>query len=251
MAEISKTTDQALVLLGAVSERQPVTAAELSRSLGLNRTIAHRLLATLHGRGFVRRVGEDYLLGPAALHIAGQVEPALRAAAQPVMERLCAEVNETVVLQVVDAHQAVILAQVISRKHVVRVEQNLIMSRHPLHLGASGRVLLAFQPEPFVRRVLARLPDGDSVRIELARIREDGYAVSHDELQWGVHAASAPVLRPDGVAAAALAVLAPATRAELVRNHIPPLCVAAAEISAALAGALHHPTAVVENGAVG
>lgn len=249
MAEISKTADQALVLLGAVSERQPVTAAELSRSLGLNRTIAHRLLATLHGRGFVRRVGEDYLLGPAALHIAGQVEPSLRAAAQPVMEQLCAEVNETVVLQVVDAHQAVILAQVISRKHVVRVEQNLIMS-HPLHLGASGRVLLAFQPEPFVRRVLARVPDGDSVRIELARIREDGYAVSHDELQWGVHAASAPVLRPDGVASAALAVLAPVTRAELIRNHIRPLCSAADEISAALA-ALHLPTTAGQNGAVG
>ena len=70
------------------------------------------------------------------------------------MEQFTAETGETVVLQVADGGAAVILAQVIGRRHVVRVEQNLI-ARHPLHLGASGRVLLAFGPGRRTRRMLA------------------------------------------------------------------------------------------------
>lgn len=218
MAEISKTADQALMLLSAVAEYQPVTATELCRRLSMNRTIAYRLLSTLRERGFVRRIGEEYALGPAALHIAQQVEPSLREAALPVMQRLCTEIGETIVLQVVDGDQAVILAQVIASHHVVRVEQNLIAS-HPLHFGASGRVLLAFQPERIVRRALTGLANAPEVEAELDRIRRTGYAVSHDELQWGVHAAAAPVFSAAGKAVAALTVLVPVGRAERLADH--------------------------------
>ena len=218
MPEISKTADHALALLMAVSEHQPVTAAELCRRLSMNRTIAHRLLATLRQRGFVRRIGERYALGPAALHIAQRVEPVLRDAAVPVMRRLCAEVGETVVLQVVDGDQAVILAQVIASQHVVRVEQNLIAS-HSLLFGASGRVLLAFQPERVIQRVLAATADAADAELaaeELSRIRHAGYETSHDELQWGVHALAAPVFGADGTMVAALTVLVPVGRAERI-----------------------------------
>lgn len=228
MAEISKTADLALTLLTAVSEYQPVTAAELCRRLAMNRTVAHRLLATLRQRGFVRRIGEEYALGPATLHIAQRVEPTLRDAALPVMRRLCAEVGETVVLQVVDGDQAVILAQVIASQHVVRVEQNLI-TRHPLPLGASGRVLLAFQPDRVIRRVLAAA--GANLAAEdLAMIRRAGYETSHDELQWGVHALSAPVFDAGGGLVAALTVLVPVGRAERISDHTDAVVDAARQI---------------------
>jgi len=61
------------------------------------------------------------VLGPAAVSIAQWVDPALRRIALPVMERLCADVGETVLLQVIDADQAAILTQVIGRYQVVRV----------------------------------------------------------------------------------------------------------------------------------
>lgn len=218
MPETSKTAGHALALLSAVAELQPVTAAELCRRLSMNRTIAYRLLTTLRQRGFVRRIGEEYALGPAALQLAEQVAPALRAAALPVMQRLCAELGETVVLQVVDGHQAVILAQVIAAHHVVRVEQNLI-ARHPLHAGASGRVLLAFQRQDTIRRVLAASADPATVARELQEIRKTGWAMSHDELQWGVHALAAPVLGADGTVLAALTVLLPVGRAGRIAEH--------------------------------
>ena len=235
MPEISKTADQALAVLLAVSEHQPASAADLCRVLEMNRTVAHRLLATLRNRGFVRRVGDAYMLGPAAAQLASNSAPALREAARPSMEQFTAETGETVVLQVVDGSAAVILAQVIGRRHVVRVEQNLI-ARHPLHLGASGRVLLAFGPTRRTRRMLAGMAGADEMRSELAAICGRGYALSHDELQHGVHAASAPVLGPDGVAVAALAVLVPSSRAAQVPGLVSPLVAAAKEIGAVLAG---------------
>lgn len=229
MPEISKTADQALALLSAVSEHQPVTATELCRRLSMNRTIAYRLLSTLRQRGFVRRIGEEYALGPAALHIAQRVEPSLREAALPVMRRLCGEIGETVVLQVVDGDQVVILAQVIASHHVVRVEQNLI-ARHSLHSGASGRLLLAYEPERLVRKLLSPLPNAAEISAGLERIRRARYAESHDELQWGVHAAAAPVFSAAGKAVAALTVLVPVNRAERLADHRDALVKAAQEI---------------------
>jgi DNA-binding IclR family transcriptional regulator len=234
--EISKTADQALAVLLAVSEHQPASAAELCRVLEMNRTVAHRLLVTLRNRGFVRRVGDAYMLGPAAAQLASNLAPALWEAARPSMEQFAAETGETVVLQVVDGGAAVILAQVIGRRHVVRVEQNLI-ARHPLHLGASGRVLLAFGPSRRTRRILASVAAADEVLSELAAIRGRGYALSHDELQHGVHAASVPLLGRDGLAVAALAVLVPSNRAAQVPELVSPLVAAAKEIGALLAGA--------------
>jgi len=232
MPETSKTADQALALLTAVSEYQPVTAGELCRRLSMNRTIAYRLLATLHQRGFVRRAGERYVLGPAVAHLVSRVEPALRDAARPVMRQLCAEVGETVVLQVVDGDQAVILDQVIARQHVVRVEQNLI-ARHPLLAGASGRVLLAHQPPRARERLLARLARPEqvaSLAADLARIRRTGYETSRDELQLGVHAIAAPVSGADGTVIAALTILIPVGRAGRIIEHRDALIEAAREI---------------------
>lgn len=232
MPETSKTADQALALLTAVSEHQPVTTGELCRQLSMNRTIAYRLLATLHQRGFVRRVGEGYALGPAAARLVSRVEPALRDAARPVMRQLCAEVGETVVLQVADGDQAVILEQVIARQHVVRVEQNLI-ARHPLVAGASGRVLLAYQPPRALERLLARSAGpgrAADLAADLARIRRAGYDTSHDELQWGVHAIAAPVSGAAGTVIAALTILVPVGRVGHITEHKDALIKATREI---------------------
>jgi DNA-binding IclR family transcriptional regulator len=166
----------------------------------------------------------------------GHLDPPPHGAALPVMEHLCADVAETVVLQVIDGDQAVILAQVIGRHHVVRVEHNLI-GRHPLHQGASGRVLLAFQPERAVGRALAGLPEGaaDAVRAQFDDIRAKGFAVSHDELQWGVHAVSAPVLDASGTTIAALAVLAPVSRADVIEEQVEAVVDAARSVTTLMA----------------
>ena len=233
MSEIAKTADLALQVLLEVAEQGPTSATELSRSLGMNRTVVHRLLATLQRRGFVRRQDEGYVLGPVVVRLADLVEPELRRVARPVVRRASEQVGETVVLSVPDGRDVVVVEQSLGGDHLVRVEHK-IGSRHPLYLGASGRAILAFLPETAVRRALRGVGDADQVRDLLEEVRQLGFAVSHDELQRGVFGTAAPVLDPNGRAVAAIAILVPLSRTPRGTEHGEAAAEAAGGIAAGL-----------------
>jgi DNA-binding IclR family transcriptional regulator len=233
MAEISKTADRALSLLVAVAENGPISTAELSRRLGINRTVAQRLLTTLHQRGFVQRTQAGYVPGAALLQTAGQFFLAAREVALPVMQRLSDTIGETVVLHVLDVDAAVVVAQVPRREHVVRVEREL-GTRDPLTAGASGRALLAFQPEATVARVLAGVDDRAALQRDLERIARRGYATSPAGEHNGVVAIAAPVRGTNHAALASVGILVPRTRAGPIEHHRDALLAAAEEIDAAL-----------------
>ncbi|MFT3865156.1 MAG: IclR family transcriptional regulator [Solirubrobacterales bacterium] len=235
MAETSKTADQALTVLIEVTEAGPLSPAELARRLGLNRTVVHRLLATLHRRGFVTRTDQGYAPGAILLRMAERVQPELRAAAAGTMSVLGEEVGETVVLHIVDGDDAMVLEQYVPSRHVVRVEHE-IGSRHPLMVGASGRALVAFMDPSTVGRLVRKRGDSNHLPRRLEGVRQLGYAVSQDELQHGVHGLAVPVLdRPDH-AIASLAIIVPTTRATGLTAHVEPLMAAAAEVAASLYG---------------
>ncbi|MEU1275680.1 IclR family transcriptional regulator [Streptomyces sp. NPDC005799] len=236
MAEISKTADQALAVLVAVGEGQPCTPAQLARDLRMNRTVVHRLLATLHQRGFVIRQDEGYVAGIALLRLAERVQPNLAAHGKAAAVRLRETVGETVVMHVRDADDAVVLLQSVSDQHVVRVEHK-IGSRHSLLSGASGRAILAFLDQKAAERITGRAEDPEAARRQLDGVRRVGYALSHDELQLGVHGVAVPVLDGDGQALASLAVLVPTSRTGAVTQHIGALLEAGAQLSATVRSA--------------
>jgi IclR family KDG regulon transcriptional repressor len=235
VADISKTADHALAVLVELTESGPMTTAELSRSLKLNRTVVHRLLSTLHRRGFVVRQSGGYAPGALLVRMAARVEPELRAAAAVVMRQLADETGETAVLHIADGSDAVVLDQVVGTRHVVRVEHR-IGSRHALTQGASGRVLLAFLDDSTINAVVSATEDPDGLRRQLDGVRRIGYGLSHDELQQGVHGLAMPVLGHGGIAVASLAILIPTTRSGGIAEHIPALSDAADRAGASLSG---------------
>jgi IclR family KDG regulon transcriptional repressor len=242
MAEISKTTDQALTVLLELSDNGPMTAAALARSLKLNRTVVHRLLTTLHRRGFVTRTENGYAPGAILMRIAERVQPELRAAAHAVLSDLADRLEETIVLHVADGTDAVVLDQVVSQNHVLRVEHR-IGSRHPLHTAASGRALLAFLGPAAVDRALKGVENAATVQRELDGVRSLGYAMSHDELQEGVHGLAIPVLTDRHHAIASVAVLVPTKRATTTTTHLDPLLDGARRIAESLSGGPVEPLA--------
>lgn len=233
MAEISKTADQALTVLLEVAERGPMTPATLARSLSMNRTVAHRLMATLHQRGFITRQEDGYVAGAVLVRLAESVQPELRARARATMRRLAADVGETIVLHIRDGGDAVVLDQIVPHQHVVRVQHD-IGSRHPLALGASGRALLAFMDPPAAERTIRRSEDADALRGQLEDVRAAGYALSRDELQQGVHGLAVPVLDEAGHVVASLAILVPVTRASGLVAHADGLLDAAGDLARSL-----------------
>lgn len=209
--ETSRTVDRALVLLRAVGDYGPVSSAELARRTGINRTVVHRLLATLAARGFVQRATEGYALGTALVELGSRVQADVRERARPIMERLSAQFGETSVLTVPEDLEAVAVDQVFGGDHMVRV-QYAPGFRHPLARGAHGRAMLAFAPPTLVQRVRATVADPAALEAALAETRERGWAVSHDELQFGASGLAAPLLDEDGTAAASVGIVAPVTR---------------------------------------
>lgn len=235
MAEISKTADQALTVLLKVGENGPMTPAELARALQMNRTVVHRLLSTLHQRGFVTRQENGYVPGAVLVRIADRVQPELRASGRAAMRELAQAVGETAVMHIADGPDAVVLEQAVPDANIVRVEHE-IGSRHPLHEGASGRALLAFLGAAAIDRVLGAVENPAGVRRQLETVRQLGYALSHDELQQGVHGLAVPVHDTPDHAVASVAILAPTTRASTLPAHLDALLAASTGLSRVLYG---------------
>ncbi|MBS1885870.1 MAG: IclR family transcriptional regulator [Actinobacteria bacterium] len=235
MPETSKTADQALTILLELTKSGPTTPAELARRLSMNRTVVHRLLATLHGRGFVTRTAAGYAPGAILVSLAERVQPELRAAAASVMSELGRKIGETVVMHIADGEDAMVLEQYVATGHVVRVEHE-IGSRHPLAKGASGRALLAFLGEPAIQRVLRKAESPEALQRQLEMVRQLGYALSHDELQEGVHGLAVPVFDQPDHAVASLAIIAPTTRAAGISDHLDELLEASRRVGTSLYG---------------
>lgn len=208
--EVLQSADQALEVLLSLGEHGPETVSGLARRLDRNRTVVHRLVATLEQRGFVRRHEDATIaLGPALLALGSRIAPELRAVARPHLLHLAHVTGETAVLSVPDGDGVVALDQVPGERHTVQVRYRP-GTRHPQTHAAHGRALLAAAHED---RATALLDDATSETVErVNRAREDGYATSHDELQSGAAGVAAPIRDDEGRAVASIGIVAPVSR---------------------------------------
>lgn len=113
-----RSVDRAAVLLLALGESQgEAGVTELARRLGLHKSTASRLLATLHRRGLVEQDEETgkYRLGLVVIRLAERAERTLdlRSIALPELERLARATHETAGLGVLDADRVLFVAQAV------------------------------------------------------------------------------------------------------------------------------------------
>lgn len=219
-----RTLERGLQVLLALKELRRAPLSQVARQVGLSVSTAYRLLETLRQQGFVEweegsglyRVGlRAYQVG-----LAFTERSNLIGSAQPEMEALVAELNETVNLAVLYGSEAVYVHQIEGRQ-LVRMFAHLGDSA-PLHVSGVGKVLLAWRPEQDVRQKLGDGPfpayTPHSVTTlqglfgELARVRERGYSVDDEERELGVRCVAVPVRDHSGEVTAALSVSAPTSR---------------------------------------
>lgn len=222
-----QAVDRALAVLLLFAEAPPAPdgdgrglgVTQIADRLGFAKSTVHRILSTLEARGFVRQdpATGRYHLGLKALELAGAylAQSDLPTVAYPEMVHLRDEVEETVSLYVRDRGDRVRVQKAEGRHGVRRVVG--LGQRLPLHLGASGKVLLAFTPEPERSRLLANLERQHGVEVEpfrrmLEEVRRQGWAVSAEEREQGVASVAAPIFDRSGQVVAALAVSGPVQR---------------------------------------
>ncbi|BBZ68931.1 IclR family transcriptional regulator [Mycobacterium paraseoulense] len=200
-----ESVDNALKLLLLLGEQPEIRLSEATRYLGVASSTAHRLLAMLAYRGFVRQdpVSKAYLPGPSLTGVAFAVFARIdiQRSAMPIMRGLAERLRETVHVGMLDGAGVRFVAAV-EGPAAVRVASRLGRAM-PVHCTSTGKVMLAQLPEPELRQLL---PDERLERItassigsrteleaELAAIRERGYAINREESEEGVASVAVPI----------------------------------------------------------
>ena len=218
-----QSVERAITVMEFLSHQGWSGVTEVANEIGIHKSTAYRLLATLKDRGMVEQDGatEKYRLGFGVVLLASTVTADLDVVryAKPVCERLSEETEETVTLTSLEGDQAVVIHQTISTSSMMNVDW---AGWHtPLHTTAAGKVLLAHLPE-HRRRVILKRPlenftedtvvDPVRLREQLREIRDTGYAYTIEELEVGMNAAGSPIRTADGEVVAAVGVSGPAFR---------------------------------------
>lgn len=210
---------RALQLLGSFTkDRHTLSTRELAELTGIALPTVYRYVALLRDAGFL--VGDDhgnYHLSVRMIGLGQAAEAAddLIGLADPVMRELAAATGETVLL-VRLAGDAAVCVHRIESTHRLRLAYE---PGQPVSLehGASARLLLGSLPPARRRAVLdavaARDPGaGRRLEDEVETARRQGWAVSQEEMDRGIWAASAALHGRDGLIPAVISVPAPLVR---------------------------------------
>lgn len=199
--------------------------AEIARELGVHKSSASRLAATLAAAGYLEpEAGPGrYRLG-ARLAVLGRlvtVGADLRREGLPSLRSLVDRLGETGHLAVLEGTEAVTV-EVVEGWHTIRMH-SWVGKRSPAHCSSLGKALLAGLPEGELAsryggislevRTPRTIDSLERLREELAAVRRTGYAVDREELEGGLCCVAAPILGPQGgTPVAAISVSGPATR---------------------------------------
>ena len=239
-----RSVDRAAALLLALGESQgEAGVTELARRLGLHKSTASRLLATLQKRGLVEQDDETgkYRLGLVVIRLAERAERTLdlRGIALPELERLARLTHETTGLGILEGDTMLAVAQV-DGPNLIAVG-DWTGRATPLHCVASGKVLLSSLAEREVLRIVRRglvsytertIVELEPLLEELARIRRRGYAMAIGEYELNLNAVAAPVHDARGNVIAAVDIWGPAFR--VTPRRVPELAAQAREAAAAI-----------------
>jgi IclR family transcriptional regulator, pca regulon regulatory protein len=235
------------------AEHRELGLSDVARATGLTRAAARRFLLTLVKLGYVSGRDGRFSLRPRVLELgyAYLSSLTLPEVAQPHMEALVTQVNESSSVSVLDDLDVV---------YVVRVPTRRIMSitlavgtRLPAYATSMGRVLLAALPKDELDERLTRLElqaltsrtvtSKASLRRALDAVRRQGYAAVDQELEDGLRSLAVPIRDRDGNAIAALNVSVHASRATMAvlkRDFLPKAQAAAEAIESDLRSAGAH-----------
>lgn len=212
-APINQSVDRAVQMLGFFTPEEPeLTLAQLIERLGTSRATTHRYAMALRRVGLLRydAASGTYSLGPRIVELAATALSGLRIIriAGPHMERLAAELNETVVLSIWDGDSPVVVRVDDNTDRVVHIVVRT-GSRLARTTSAQGKVFLAFSG-----------PDDELDRKEFDRVRATGIAINTLNAD-GIRAIATPIFQDRDIVAAMAVV---GTIANLPAKENAPLC---------------------------
>lgn len=215
-----------------------LTMTEVAKSSNLTTSTTHRTLGNLVSHRLAKKDAESgkYSIGPRFLRIANAAVRNLDIASIATQHLVALRdfTNETSAVHIpTETLERLVVTQVESFQALRRTYTE-IGQPVPIHEGAPGKVLLANLPPSVQETVLSRplesattktVTEPTSLRGELARVRQDGVAVSIEERVPGVTSIAAPVFDFTSSVVAALSISGPSFRmtSERLQEFIPVL----------------------------
>jgi IclR family transcriptional regulator, pca regulon regulatory protein len=237
-----QSLERGLAVIRAFGADSPeLRLSDVARTTGLTRAAARRFLLTLVRLGYVRQDGNVFSLRPRILELgyAYLSVLSLPEVAQPHMEALVGEVNESSSIAVLDDLDIVYVARVPTQR--IMTITIAVGTRLPAYATSMGRVLFAGLDDDVLDERLDRVqiepltsttvPDRKALRERIERVRDAGWAAVDQELEEGVRSAAVPIRDAQGSVSAAMNVSVHATRMTMqaLRRDVVPKLLRTAE----------------------
>lgn len=224
----SEKTAALLKLLGQAPYVHSVT--DLGEKIECSKSGTFKLLNALLQSGLAAQtVNHKYTLGPVVYLLGKTYEDqiGLSKMVKPYLVRLRDLTEENASFSMLINGRANLLYREESLQ-IVRVAGGVGQER-PLHAGATGKILGAFQDEAVIRKRLMEEPlkaytertitAPSALLEEYAKIREQGYSISDGELNIETIGIGAPIRNDSGRVWAAISIGAPRMRVDEVKKE--------------------------------
>lgn len=222
--QLNNSVAKAFAILKLFGEaRSQVSAADLSRELGMNGITAHRFLKTLEAEGALVQVSKGtYRLGYTLVDLGDRAlqEEELGRILQPVLDALTADLQEASMATLYQNGMVVCIARAMSTRSLsvdVRVGHRL-----EAYCTAHGKLWLAHVPErerkryldtvEFQRMTDHTITDKPTLVAEIDAVRAAGHATNLGEREDGITAIAVPILAGSGRMIAGLSLFGPSIR---------------------------------------
>lgn len=219
-----RSVETAFSVLKHVKENEGAGVTAIANALSVSKSTAHSHLRTLESLGYLVETDDGYRTSLRFLEFGhhARAKYNLYESGKSEADQLAQSTGERCQIMVVEDFRGVYIYQT-AGDQAVRTDSH-IGSDVDLHATAVGKSYLAHlsseELETYLERVglPARtdqtITDRDEFLAELEQVREQGYAVNHEERIEGMRAVGAPILTEEGDVLGSISVSVPTTRIE-------------------------------------
>ena len=212
--------EKGLSMIECFDDANPrLTASQAGTRCGLSRTAARRYLLTLQHLGYIAGDGKLFWLTPRVLRLGQSYLDSARLPriVQPFLQRVTAGTQESAYVSVMDGDDIIYLAR--NGPNRAMNTGYVLGARVQAQVTAAGMLMLAMREPEWQAQWLAThtlksytsytIASKDRMRIELARVRAQGWAVSEQQLELNHRGIAVPLRDHNGNVAGALSVTMP------------------------------------------
>ncbi|KJD19399.1 MAG: IclR family transcriptional regulator [Halomonas sp.] len=225
-----------LEVIMAFDDSHPrMTLSEVAARTSMNRAKARRFLLTLHALGYVRKQQRYFELAPRVLQLGYSYLSSnnYRSAIQQYLEEITLKCGESSSLGVLDGDDVIYVARSAAHHRLMAITLS-VGTRLPAAHTSMGRVLLAQLPETSLDDYLGRISlqrytdktitDVSSLKTCINQVRQQGYAISDQELDSGLRSLAVPAFDANGKLLGAINISTNAARVDmdtLLKEYLP------------------------------